>query len=64
MVDIEDIDELQDIRERLVVVADKDDQLGDDQAAEDMQPVEALADRLELVPVLVMALLVSPMMLF
>lgn len=64
MVDIEDIDELQDIRERLVVVADKDDQLGDDQAEEDMQPVEALADRLELVPVLVMALLVSPMMLF
>ena len=64
MVDIEDIDEVRDIQERRVVVAGKDDQLGDDQAEEDMRPVEALADRLELVPVLVMALLVSPMMLF
>ena len=64
MVDIEDIDEVRDIQERRVVVAGKDDQLGDDQAEEDMRPVEALADRLELVPVLVMALLVFPMMLF
>ena len=59
MVDIEDIDEVRDIQERRVVVAGKDDQ-----AEEDMRPVEALADRLELVPVLVMALLVFPMMLF
>ena len=64
MVDIEDIDEVQDIQERRVVVAGKDDQLGDDQAEEDMRPVEALVDRLELVPVLVVALLVFPMMLF
>ena len=64
MVDIEDIDEVQDIQERRVVVAGKDDQLGDDQAEEDMRPVVALVDRLELVPVLVMALLVFPMMLF
>merc|ERR1719284_1620369 len=47
-----------------VVVAGKDDQLGDDQTEEDMRPVVALADRLELVPVLVMVLLVFPMMLF
>ena len=59
MVDIADIDEVQDIQERRVVVAGKDDQ-----AEEDMRPVEALVDRLELVPVLVMALLVFPMMLF
>ena len=64
MVDIEDIDEVQDIQERRVVVAGKDDQFGDDQAEEDMRPVEALVDRLELVPVLVVALLVFPMMLF
>ena len=64
MVDIEDIDEVQDIQERRVVVAGKDDQLGDDQAEEDMRPVVALVDRLELVPVLVVALLVFPMMLF
>ena len=64
MVDIADIDEVQDIQERRVVVAGKADQLGDDQAEEDMRPVEALVDRLELVPVLVMALLVFPMMLF
>ena len=64
MVDIVDIDEVQDIQERRVVVAGKADQLGDDQAEEDMRPVEALVDRLELVPVLVMALLVFPMMLF
>jgi len=68
-VDIEDIDEVQDIQERRVVVAGKDDQLGDDQlgddqAEEDMRPVEGLVDRLELVPVLVVALLVFPMMLF
>ena len=64
MVDIEDIDEVQDIQERRVVVAGKDDQLGDDQTEEDMRPVVAVADRLELVPVLVMVLLVFPMMLF
>ena len=59
MVDIQDIDEVQDIQERRVVVAGKDDR-----AEEDMRPVEALVDRLELVPVLVVALLVFPMMLF
>ena len=48
-----------DILERQVVVAGKDDQ-----AEGDMRTVGELADRLELVPVLVMALLVSPMMLF
>ena len=48
-----------DIQERRVVVAGKDDQ-----AEGDMQTVVALADRLELVPVPVMVLLVSPMMLF
>ena len=57
--DIEDIDEVLDIQERRVVVAGKDDQ-----AEGDMQTVVALADRLELVPVPVMVLLVSPMMLF
>ena len=57
--DIEDIDEVLDIQERRVVVAGKDDQ---DEG--DMRTVGALADRLELVPVPVMVLLVSPMMLF
>ena len=59
MVDIEDIDEVQDIQERRVAVAGKDDL-----AEEDMRPVVALADRPELVPMLVMAPLVFPMMLF